>query len=340
MRDLVIAGGGPVGLATALYAARAGLDVAVREPRQGTIDKACGEGLMPGALVALRELGVDPPGHELAGIRYVSPSRSVSAPFRHGVGRGVRRTALHSALRAAVDAAGIPVEHRPVRSIGMRADHVSVDDEPTRHLVAADGLHSPIRRMLRLDGPTSSVRRYGLRCHVDVPPWTSYVEVHWSALGEAYVTPVGPSCVGVAVLSASRRPLPELLATFPRLREHLGDPPLGDVRGAGPLRQRARRRVVGRVLLVGDAAGYVDALTGEGIGVGLAQARAAVDAIVSGRLVDYEEAWHRITRRHDRLTRGLLLATRPPVMRRAIVPAAATLPRVVSSAVNALAAGA
>ena len=115
MRDLVIAGGGPVGLATALYAARAGLDVAVREPRQGTIDKACGEGLMPGALVALRELGVDPPGHELAGIRYVSPSRSVSAPFRHGVGRGVRRTALHSALRAAVDAAGIPVEHRPVR---------------------------------------------------------------------------------------------------------------------------------------------------------------------------------------------------------------------------------
>ena len=47
MRDLVVAGGGPVGLATALYAAHAGLDVVVREPRTGPIDKACGEGLMP-----------------------------------------------------------------------------------------------------------------------------------------------------------------------------------------------------------------------------------------------------------------------------------------------------
>ena len=58
MRDLLVAGGGPVGLATALYAARAGLDVTVREPRAGVIDKACGEGLMPGALAALRDLGV------------------------------------------------------------------------------------------------------------------------------------------------------------------------------------------------------------------------------------------------------------------------------------------
>ena len=51
--DLCIAGGGPVGLATALYAAREGLAVVVREPRPGPVDKACGEGLMPGALAAL-----------------------------------------------------------------------------------------------------------------------------------------------------------------------------------------------------------------------------------------------------------------------------------------------
>ena len=58
--------------------------------------------------------------------------------------------------------------------------------------------------------------------------------------------------------------------------------------GAGPLRQRAHRRVAGRVLLVGDAGGYVDALTGEGIALGLAQARAAVAAVVAGDPARYE----------------------------------------------------
>ena len=58
MRDLVVAGGGPLGLATALYAVRAGLDVAVREPSQVVIDKGCGEGLMPAAVAELQRLGV------------------------------------------------------------------------------------------------------------------------------------------------------------------------------------------------------------------------------------------------------------------------------------------
>jgi flavin-dependent dehydrogenase len=335
MRDLVVAGGGPVGLATALYAARAGLDVVVREPRRGVIDKACGEGLMPGAVAGLGELGVRLGGHPIEGIRYVDSAHAVDAAFRSGWGRGVARTELHAALLDA--AASVPVEHRRVGDVVDRGSHLEVDGSPTRYLVAADGLHSPLRRRLGLDAPVRAPRRFGQRCHLARAPWTSYVEVHWAPCGEAYVTPLGPDCVGVAVLSSRRRPLVELLGGFPTLAGRLDGVVPGDVRGAGPLRQRSRSRVRGRVLLVGDAAGYVDALTGEGIAIGLAQARAAVAAVVADAPTSYERAWRRITRRHDLLTHGLLAASRFPAVRSRIVPAAAALPRVFEAAVDQLA---
>ena len=337
MRDLVVAGGGPVGLATALYAARAGLDVVVREPRRGVVDKACGEGLMPGAVQALAGLGVRPDGHPIAGIRYVDGDRRVDAPFG-SAGLGVRRTVLHAALRSAVDAAGVCVEDRPVEAVVQHADRVVVDGEPARHLVAADGLHSPLRRRLGLDAAAPGPRRYGLRAHYATAPWTPYVEVHWSAHAEAYVTPVGPDLVGVAVLSSRPGPFAELLAEFPALTTRLaGQPVASKARGAGPLRQRSRRRVAGRVLLVGDAAGYVDALTGEGIASGLAQARVAVDAVAAGEPAGYERAWRRVTRRHDLMTHALLSASRRPAVRARLVPAAAALPWVFRAAVHELA---
>ena len=337
MRDLVVAGGGPVGLATALYAARAGLDVEVREPRRGVIDKACGEGLMPAAVSDLLELGVRLDGLPIDGIRYVDDRHQVDAAFRGGPGRGVRRTVLHRSLLAAALEAGVTTTQGAVKEVLDTGDHVLVDGEPVGHLIAADGLHSPVRRMLGLDAPAPAVRRYGLRTHVATAPWSSFVEVHWSEAGEAYVTPVAAGLVGVAVLTRLRGPLPDLLATFPRLAPRLAGQHLSRPRGAGPLRQRSTARVRGRVLLVGDAAGYVDALTGEGIALGLAQARAAVAAVTSGDLAGYERAWRRATRRHDLMTRGLLVATRHPALRSRVVPAAARLPHVFSAAVNQLA---
>jgi flavin-dependent dehydrogenase len=151
------------------------------------------------------------------------------------------------------------------------------------------------------------------------------------------VTPVGDDLVGVAILTDRTRPFPDLLAEHPLLAERLHGVPWQRVRGAGPLRQRSRRRTEGRVLLVGDAAGYVDALTGEGIALGLAQARAAVDAIRLGRLEDYETAYARLGRRHDLLTKALVSAGRVPLVRRSIVPAATRLPRLFGAVVDQLA---
>jgi len=96
--DLVVVGGGPVGLATAIAARLAGLEPVVLEARTGPLDKACGEGLMPGALAVLARLGVDPPGVPLRGFRYADSRRSVEHRFPGPAGRGVERVALQRAL--------------------------------------------------------------------------------------------------------------------------------------------------------------------------------------------------------------------------------------------------
>jgi flavin-dependent dehydrogenase len=342
---LIVVGAGPVGLVTAIEARNAGLDVLVVEAREGPIDKACGEGLMPGALRALHRLGVDPEGHDLAGIAYVDPERRVEHRFTGGLGRGVRRTLLQTVLAERAAEVGVRFEH--ARAVGVEpvGDGVVLQladsEAPLRApwLVAADGLHSPIRRMLGLERrpQPESRRRYGIRRHYAVAPWTDFVEVHWSGEVEAYVTPVDAWTVGVAILGPRRIDLEAALAGIRELADRVASAPIASsTRGAGPLLQRTRARTKGRVLLVGDASGYVDALTGEGMRVGFAQARSAVDAVVSGDTARYEREWRVETRDFRMLTSGLVTAARSPLRSR-IVPAAVARPGLFGSIVERLA---
>ena len=331
--DLLIVGGGPGGLATALHARRHGLSVVVAEPRESPIDKACGEGLMPGGLAELTSLGVDPAGMPFRGIAYVSEHRRAEARFRAGPGRGVRRTTLHAALAARAKEEDTDWIQARVTSVQQDAHGVTAAGVRAKWLVGADGLHSSVRRAVGIKVTAGTPRRYGVRWHFKVPAWSDFVEVYWSPWGEAYVTPVEPDLVGVAILSRGQ---PDL-AWFPRLARQLEGASRGQARGCGPMRQVVSRRVAGRVLLVGDAAGYEDALTGEGVSLAVKQAGAVINAIINDAPSSYEAAWHRVTRDYRLLTRGLVLASTPPAARRAMAPACALLPGVFGHAVNMLA---
>ncbi|NEA33426.1 FAD-dependent monooxygenase [Streptomyces sp. SID13031] len=345
MIDLLVAGCGPAGAATAIRAALAGLSVAIVEPRASPIDKACGEGIAFSAVEYLTRLGVQLDGRPFHGIRYLDSSHVVDARFRLGPGLGVRRTALQRALANRLAELEVPIIRTRVETITQNQQSVTAAGITARYLAAADGLHSPIRRQLHLSSlPRPSAARdaaalrRGLRRHYSVRPWCDLVEVYWSSLGEAYVTPVADDLVGVAILTSARGSFDSHLEAFPALKRRLaGASEATSVLGAGPLRQRVRGRVAGRVLLVGDAAGYVDALTGEGIAVALRTSAELVRCIQADQPAAYDAAWRRVSWECRFLTGSLLWARNRSLLAPRIVPAAARLPKIFGAIVNQLA---
>ena len=335
--DVLVVGGGPVGLASAIEARLAGLTVALVEPRDGDIDKACGEGLMPGALPLLARLGVDPDGMPLRGVSYRTETRRADHLFRSGEGRGVRRTTLHRALADRATELGITRVAARVEAVLQTNSTVTAAGLTARYLLAGDGLHSSVRRQVGLERAVRGSRRFGLRRHFAVAPWNDLIEVHWTREAEVYITPIAPDLTGVAVLGPPRTDFDTAVEEVPELAERLaGVDAVTEVRGAGPFRQRAAARTAGRVLLVGDASGYVDAITGEGLRLGFEQAAVAVAAVADDTPTRYEREWRRVTRDFRVLTHGLVAAAGSP-LRGGIVPAASALPGLYGAIVERLA---
>ncbi|MBI5069040.1 MAG: NAD(P)/FAD-dependent oxidoreductase [Deltaproteobacteria bacterium] len=356
IRDLVVAGGGPAGLAVAIAAASRGLDVLVLERGTLPADKACGEGLLPGGVRALEALGALRlvPADDQAPIRAIrwidEEGTTAEARFAGEGGLGVRRTALSQALLGRARAAGAEVRERtPVVSHRRGPKGVEVGTpsaiERARLLVAADGLLSPIRVREGLDRPLSGEERFGLRRHYALRPWTDAVEVHFADGVEAYVTPAGRQRVGVAFLceEACRAPFGQLLSLFPAVRARLGGAAFDSApAGAGPFGRESTARTRDRLVLVGDAAGYVDAITGEGISMALESAldlgailpEALAQGATRKALLPFDRAQGRRWRKYAAAARFVLGLARRPEARRRVLEAAGRHPRVLSRLVS------
>lgn len=333
--DVMIVGGGPGGLAAGVTLAACGLRVLLCERQQLPADQLCGEGLMPGGVACLQQLGVarhlgQADYRPFTGIRYHSPrGRSAAAELAEGPGWGMRRSCLSAALLARTgDFPNLTVWDRVIaqpvaRRQGYLLVHAGTDQVQTRLLIGADGRHSRVRRWAGLEG-RSRYRRWGAGRHFQLRPWSNKVEVYWGAGLEAYVTPCGRNCVGVVFLWDSGRFKPartgpelfgSLLQAFPSLEAKLaGAAPLDRQRSTGPLHQVATAPVADGVLLLGDAAGYLDALTGEGLSLALAQAcaltrcvaprlRESTGLLAASDLNEYATAYRRIVRPYYRITR-------------------------------------
>jgi menaquinone-9 beta-reductase len=310
--DIFIVGGGPAGLAAAIAARDRGFRVLVADSSLPPIEKPCGEGLMPDALSVLRRLGVTVPAEHsfpFRGIRFLGSGTSVDASFPSGSGRGVRRTILHQAMIERATEAGVSfLWGARVSGIGDAGVTVNGNTVPCRWIIGADGQNSLIRRWAGLDHYRHHSRRFGFRRHYRVAPWTDCMEIYWGAGCQMYVTPVSADEVCAAVISRDRHlRFDQALRTFPELITRLSESaPVGAERGAMTAFSSLRNVVRGRVALIGDASGSVDAITGEGLCLAFQQAIALASALASGNLDAYQQEHRRLLRRSAFMARLML----------------------------------
>jgi flavin-dependent dehydrogenase len=347
--DVAVAGAGPAGSTLAILLGRAGLQVQLFERQRFPREKACAEGIMPAGIAVLDRLGLTDGigGAPFAGVRYHGFGVQVAAEFprTNGVrvlGRGQRRLRLDAALFAAARATPGVVVHEgaAVEGPAFSGDRVTGlwvggQEVHARLVVAADGPRSLVRRKGGLDGRPRGRARLGLRAHFRLaagavtPPM---VEVFVGSGHEIYVTPLPAGEVAVAALTADRDDNARKL--FARwLGEHPGLAALLDgaeqtteLAGQMPLESRARAGVRPGLALLGDAAGFIDPVTGSGMAQALMSAELLASIIAPHgldasweRLEEFDRRRRVLLRDAGLLTRMVLgLARRPLLARQAL----------------------
>jgi geranylgeranyl reductase family protein len=311
--DVLVVGSGPAGAAVAAALARAGASVLLVEAARHPRPKACAEYASPRILEELARIGL---GHgdwsdaavPLRGmdlhvgstrVRLGYAERSGRARMAWGLDR--RQYDARLAAHAAHSGATLLEETRAVRLlsedgrvVGARLRHSSSgreSDVRADWVVGADGARSTVARQLGVERRVVAPRRLGLVAHyTGVAGLADHGEMHVGR--DWYVglapTPGGELNVGMALpldtaTGSSAARFADAIERLPAVAERVrGTRRLTPIRGAAPIGHRVARAAGPGWLLVGDAAGFVDPFTGEGIHRALRSARAAADAILAG----------------------------------------------------------
>jgi flavin-dependent dehydrogenase len=323
--DILVVGGGPSGLSSAIAAAQKGFRVSVVESRKPPINKPCGEGLLPEAVDSLRRLGVHPQpgdGHPFEGFRFVDESSSVSAPIPRGRALGLRRTALHQMLIERAERCGVDLRWGArVSDFESRGARVNGEFVPFRWLIGADGQNSIVRRYANLGSRWTIERRFGFRRHYAVAPWSNLCEVHWARRSQMVVSPTAPDeiCISFFADDPQMR-VDSALGNFPEVAARLhGARPTSTEAGAMIKFRRARAVVRNNVALVGDAGCTVDAVSGQGLSLAFQQSHLLADAFAAENLAQYQTAHDHLTLTAIRVTRLLLVMNSSTWLRRKVL---------------------
>jgi flavin-dependent dehydrogenase len=296
MLDVLIVGAGPAGAVAGAVLARAGVRVRIVDRAMFPRDKLCGDTVNPGTLATLNRLGlargIDSCGLPVEGMRLTGPNGTiVEGRYPRGqIGRALLRRHLDwMLLQDAVDAGaqfepGVAVR-RPLidmgRVTGVRAGGQGWECDLHASLtIAADGRRSALAFNLGLATHPARPRRWAIGAYVETsgPSTSSPVlgEMHVRSGRYIGVAPVPGGLTNVCLVKPWRPGDPAL--GNPRdvlLRELARDPLLRDrFAGArlaappavlGPLAVDVRDAAIEGLLLAGDAAGFVDPMTGDGL---------------------------------------------------------------------------